>query len=56
MGNPNMDGFFLGKTASKMDDDWGYPYYFRKPPYDVEIEFFMNYADYWNYYELLILK
>ena len=24
--------FYNGKSLSKMDDDWGYPY-FRKPPY-----------------------
>ena len=24
--------FFKGKSQSKMDDDWGYPY-FRKPPH-----------------------
>ena len=32
-GTPKMDGLFHGKSQSKMDDDWGYPHYW-KPPYD----------------------
>ena len=30
MGVPQIDGLFHGISQSKMDDDWGYPY-FRKP-------------------------
>ena len=28
----SLVGLFQGQSQSKMDDDWGYPY-FRKPPY-----------------------
>ena len=36
MGDPQMDGFIMEnprENPSKMDDNWGCPY-FRKPPYD----------------------
>ena len=29
---PELDGLFQGKSQSKMEDDWGYPY-FTQPPY-----------------------
>ena len=41
MGVPKNGWFLLGKSLSKMDDDWGYPHLWETPIHDHRIDLWL---------------